>query len=110
VSFPSRPAVCLPLSFCALTCRVCSIFLYLVLGASFAGISFFVYKTYIEAFFPQAKKAKAPKKVAKVVEEPLSGGEGTATGADKGYDESWIPLDHINRPSAKRVKSGTKKN
>lgn len=80
--------------------------MYVVLGAAFAGTSYFVYKTYIEAFFPQAKKTRAPKK-AKVVEvEPLSGGEGTATGADKGYDASWIPTDHINRPTAKRVKSG----
>lgn len=85
-----------------------SIFLYLVLGAAFAGTSYFVYKTYIEAFFPQAKKTRAPKgKQAKLIEkEPLSGGEGTATGADSGFDESWIPKDHINRPTAKRVKSG----
>ncbi|ETS80146.1 hypothetical protein PFICI_07675 [Pestalotiopsis fici W106-1] len=81
------------------------IFLYLVLGAAFSGVSYFVYKTYIEAFFPQAKKQRAPKK-AKVVEaEPLSGGEGVATGAEK-FDASWIPEDHINRPVAKRVKSG----
>ncbi|KAI0122971.1 hypothetical protein BJ170DRAFT_642822 [Xylariales sp. AK1849] len=84
------------------------IFLYLVLGAAFAGTSYFVYKTYIEAFFPQAKRSKGNKKAKAVTieREPLSGGEGTATGADKGYDDSWIPLDHINRPTAKRVKSG----
>ncbi|KAH8664053.1 hypothetical protein BX600DRAFT_436621 [Xylariales sp. PMI_506] len=82
------------------------IFLYLVLGGAFAGISYFVYKTYIEAFFPQTKKPRPAKKVKPVEQEPLSGGEGTATGADKGYDESWIPMDHINRPTAKRVKSG----
>ncbi|KAI1853429.1 hypothetical protein JX265_012720 [Neoarthrinium moseri] len=80
------------------------IFLYLVLGAAFAGTSYFVYKTYIEAFFPQTKKAKAPKKTKVIEKEPLSGGEGAATGAD--YDESWIPQGHINRPVAKRVKSG----
>lgn len=85
-----------------------SIFLYLILGAAFAGTSYFVYKTYIEAFFPQTKRSKSTKKVKTVTleKEPLSGGEGAATGADKGYDESWIPLDHINRPVAKRVKSG----
>ncbi|KAI4601773.1 hypothetical protein KJ359_010637 [Pestalotiopsis sp. 9143b] len=82
------------------------IFLYLVLGAAFAGTSYFVYKTYIEAFFPQAKKPRAPKKAKVVESEPLSsGGEGVATGAEK-YDESWIPQDHVNRPVAKRVKSG----
>ncbi|KAK9774224.1 hypothetical protein SCAR479_09088 [Seiridium cardinale] len=82
------------------------IFLYLVLGSAFAGASYFVYKTYIEAFFPQAKKTRAPKKAKIVEKEPLSGGEGAATGTDKGYDASWIPSDHINRPTAKRVKSG----
>lgn len=85
-----------------------SIFLYLFLTAAFAGVSYFVYKTYIEAFFPQAKRSRSAKKakVITVEKEPLSGGEGAATGADKGYDESWIPMDHINRPAAKRVKSG----
>ncbi|ORY71836.1 signal sequence receptor alpha chain [Pseudomassariella vexata] len=82
------------------------IFLYLFLSTVFAATCYFVYKTYIEAFFPQAKKPKTVKKVKTVEKEPLSGGEGSATGADKGYDESWIPMDHINRPTAKRVKSG----
>ncbi|KAI1312777.1 hypothetical protein F5Y03DRAFT_199107 [Xylaria venustula] len=82
------------------------IFLYLFLTGAFAGVSYFVYKTYIEAFFPQTKKPRTSKKMKVVSEkEPLSGGEGTASGNDKGYDESWIPADHLNRPVARRVKS-----
>jgi hypothetical protein len=85
-----------------------SIFLYIFLTALFAGTLYFVYKTWIEALFPQAKRSKSGRKVKKiVVEEPLSGSEsaGLTTGADKTYDESWIPDHHINRPVAKRVKS-----
>ncbi|CAJ2507686.1 Uu.00g088720.m01.CDS01 [Anthostomella pinea] len=86
------------------------IFLYMFLSAAFAGTCYFVYKTYIEAFFPQTKRAKGPKKVKTIEKEPTSGGEGAATGADnKGYDESWIPSDHLNRPAARRVKSGVAK-
>ncbi|KAH9883349.1 hypothetical protein F4778DRAFT_775290 [Xylariomycetidae sp. FL2044] len=65
----------------------CNIFLYLFLTTAFGGACYFVYKTYIEAFFPQAKRTKTPKKA-------------------KGYDESWIPTEHLNRPTARRVKSG----
>ncbi|KAI0135773.1 hypothetical protein F4814DRAFT_402489 [Daldinia grandis] len=89
------------------------IFLYVVLTAAFAGTSYFVYKTYIEALFPQPKRTPSTKTTKKsrtpatvIEKEPLSGGEGSATGTDKGYDESWIPSDHLNRPSARRVKSG----
>jgi hypothetical protein len=83
------------------------IFLYLFLSSAFAGTCYFVYTTYFEAFFPQAKKPRGPKKAKSTLEkEPLSGGEGTASGTDKGYDESWIPADHLNRPTARRVKSG----
>ncbi|KAL7625775.1 Increased recombination centers protein 22 [Parahypoxylon ruwenzoriense] len=83
------------------------IFLYLFLSAAFAGTCYFVYKTYIEALFPQTKRGpKGPKKgkTAAAEKEPLSGGEGSSTSADKGYDESWIPSDHLNRPTARRVK------
>ncbi|KAI1767486.1 hypothetical protein GGR53DRAFT_112577 [Hypoxylon sp. FL1150] len=86
------------------------IFLYLFLSAAFAGTCYFVYKTYIEALFPQTKRSggKGSKKTRVTLpeKEPLSGGEGSGTGTDKGYDESWIPSDHINRPAARRVKSG----
>ncbi|KAK4192906.1 increased recombination centers protein 22 [Podospora australis] len=92
------------------------IFLYLFLSGLFGATLYFVYKTWIEALFPQAA-ARRPatgkvggKKVKKTVEiEPLSGSESagaTSTGADgKEYDEAWIPSHHINRPVAKRVKS-----
>ncbi len=42
-----------------------------------------------------------------VAQEPLSGNEstGAATGTDD-FDASWIPSHHINRPVAKRVRSG----
>ncbi|KAG6000204.1 hypothetical protein E4U54_001510, partial [Claviceps lovelessii] len=92
------------------------IFLYLVLSAVFAGTLYFVYKTWIEALFPQAKRTKSysaggkkSKKMSPDVDAALSGSEsaGTATGS-KTYDESWIPEHHIHRPVAKRVKSGAK--
>lgn len=85
-----------------------SIFLYLFLTGVFGGTLYFIYKTWIEALFPQAKKApRAPKKTKVVdVTEPLSGNEspGVASGIDKDYDESWIP-DHLRRPTTKRTKS-----
>lgn len=84
--------------------------MYLFLSTLFAGAVYFVYKTYIEAFFPQTHKRgnRGAGKGVKPAEEKdaaLSGSEAVTTGTDKGYDESWIPTDHINRPSAKRVKS-----
>ena len=99
------------------TCN--SIFLYLFLTAAFSGILYFVYKTWIEALFPQAKRpsGKAARKSRKSAaaadadaDAALSGTEATspsaavATGAAS-YDESWIPEHHLARPGAKRVKS-----
>ncbi|KFA60921.1 hypothetical protein S40285_05784 [Stachybotrys chlorohalonatus IBT 40285] len=85
------------------------IFLYLFLTAAFGGLLYFVYKTWIEALFPQAKRARPPKKVVKTLETDanLPGAEATGvTLPGRSYDENWIPDHHINRPSAKRVKSG----
>lgn len=84
-----------------------SIFLYLFLTAFFAGTLYFVYKTWLEALFPQAKTARGPKKAKIAVPVPVADTDvdATATGSGKGYDESWIPDHHINRPIAKRVKS-----
>lgn len=89
-----------------------SVFLYLVLSFAFVGTLYFVYKTWIEALFPPAKKApRTPKKVRKVeADAALSGSESAATATgSKTYDESWIPDHHIARPAGKRSKSGTPK-
>jgi hypothetical protein len=87
-----------------------SIFLYIFLTAVFGGILYFVYKTWIEALFPQAKRPKTTKKIRKAeIVEPVNPDTQAAmvTGTDgKDYDESWIPDLHKSRPVAKRVKSG----
>lgn len=85
------------------------IFLYLVLTGVFGGTVYFVYKTWIQTLFPQAKRPKTTKKSKRAeVVEPASPTEttGVATGAETEFDASWIPAHHINRPVAKRVKSG----
>ncbi|KAH8679587.1 hypothetical protein BGZ60DRAFT_234091 [Tricladium varicosporioides] len=101
------------------------IFLYLVLLAGFSGTIYFIYKTWLEALFPQTKRggkggerakrsSGGSKKAVDVKDQDSAAGvDGPAvtTGATAGkaYDESWIPEHHINRPAAKRVKSGTSK-
>ncbi|KAI9676765.1 MAG: hypothetical protein M1829_002860 [Trizodia sp. TS-e1964] len=94
------------------------IFLYLFLAAAFAGTSYFVYSTWITTFFPQKRRSggrggERGTKTSRVgkkpdIAEPLeSPTEALATAiSSKGYDESWIPDHHINRPEARRVKSG----
>lgn len=79
------------------------IFLYLFLSGLFGGTLYFVYKTWLEALFPQAKRSKKPKQATIAVPVPVES-EDAVPG--KGYDQSWIPDHHINRPVAKRVKSG----
>ncbi|KAK3378386.1 hypothetical protein B0H63DRAFT_562401 [Podospora didyma] len=81
------------------------IFLYLFLTGLFGATLYFVYKTWIEALFPQARRTKpaSTKKVVKKIEvEPLSGSESAgATTAD--FDRDLIELH--KRPTTKRVKS-----
>ena len=89
-----------------------SIFLYLFLSATFAGILYFVYKTWIETLFPApaaSAKRGAPSTPAKK-KTPKNADDDSVAEATGKYDESWIPEHHINRPAAaRRVKSGSKK-
>lgn len=88
------------------------------LTGAFGGTLYFVYKTWIEALFPQAKRSntggRKSRKAAAAVEaasaDALSGNESTGAGTGtEDFDASWIPAHHINRPVAKRVKSGASK-
>ncbi|ESZ94516.1 signal sequence receptor alpha chain [Sclerotinia borealis F-4128] len=101
------------------------VFLYLFLLAAFAGTLYMVYKTWIETLFPQtrkggkggerAKRSSGGSKKAVDVKDQVSviGADGPAVTtqslAQQAYDESWIPDHHINRPTARRVKSGSSK-
>ena len=97
-----------------------SIFLYLVLLGVFTGTVYFIYSTWITTFFPQkrrggkggerAKKSSGgSKKVDPSEQVAVVGADGPAVTSSKVYDESWIPATHLNRPEARRVKSGTPK-
>lgn len=97
-----------------------SIFLYLVLLGAFAGTVYFIYNTWITTFFPQkkgrgkggerAKKSSTGlKKVDPAEQVAVVGADGPAVTSGAKYDESWIPAAHLQRPEAKRIRSGTPK-
>ena len=99
-----------------------SIFLYLLLGSSFAGTIYFIYSTWITTLFPQAKKSrgkggeraktstKGSKKVDPSEQVGVIGADGPAVASKAtAYDESWLPEGHLRRPEQKRSKSGTPK-
>ena len=80
----------------------------------FAGSCYFIYNTWIATLFPQktkgskvsSKRSTGASKKIDIQGSVVSGdGPATTTGS-KAYDESWIPEHHINRPEARRVKSG----
>jgi len=95
------------------------IFLYLFILAVFVGVIYAAYNTLVAPYFPakrskgkdgsRAKKSSGgSKKVDPADAVPVQGADGpaVASGASKGYNEEWIPAHHINRPEARRVKSG----
>ncbi|KAL8916263.1 MAG: hypothetical protein Q9208_008618 [Pyrenodesmia sp. 3 TL-2023] len=100
------------------------IFLYLFLLALFAGTIYFIYSTWIATLFPASKKPRAGKDASRA-RKSTSGSKtvdpadqvGVADGTDgpavnsgaKTYDESWIPEGHLQRPGARRVKSGKRR-
>ncbi|GAD91709.1 hypothetical protein AN2140.2 [Paecilomyces variotii No. 5] len=87
------------------------IFLYFFLLASFGGIVYFFYVTWIAPYFPQKRRAgkgvEGAKKsgAAKRVDEQgsASGSEVPVTSATT-YNAEWIPSHHINKPEARKVK------
>ncbi|KAI4124894.1 MAG: hypothetical protein LQ347_005562 [Umbilicaria vellea] len=55
----------------------------------------------VKRSFGQSKKVDPADQVA------VTGADGPAvTSSSKAYDESWIPAHHINKPEARRLKSG----
>ncbi|KAI9736591.1 MAG: hypothetical protein M1835_003321, partial [Candelina submexicana] len=94
------------------------LFLYLFLLAAFGGVIYFIYNTWIATLFPQKRRAGKggerakrssgqSKKVDPADQISVLGADGPAvTSGAKAYDESWIPTHHINKPEARRVKSG----
>ncbi|QDS77273.1 hypothetical protein FKW77_003914 [Venturia effusa] len=96
------------------------IFIYLLLAAMFGGTLLFIYNTWIKTLFPQTRRhgkggerARAStqgKKTAVAPTEQISviGADGPAVTASS-FDSSWIPPNHLQRPGAKRIRSGTPK-
>lgn len=96
-----------------------SIFLYLFLLTAFAGVVYFIYNTWITTLFPQKKRggkggerasrsSGQSKKVDPADQVSVVGADGPAvtTGAKAGgFDQSWIPAGHLQRPEARRVGS-----
>jgi hypothetical protein len=84
----------------------------------FGGSVYFIYNTWIATLFPQSVKggkggerakrsSGGSKKVDPSDQVTVVGADGPAvTSGAKAYDESWIPEGHLQRPEAKRVKSG----
>ncbi|PHH64934.1 hypothetical protein CDD81_3791 [Ophiocordyceps australis] len=89
------------------------LFLYFLLCALSTGIVYFAYKTWIETLFPLRRPVPARRSRRSLDADaasspsrgPVDAADATSSGA-KTYDESWIPQHHIQRPVAKRVKSG----
>jgi hypothetical protein len=98
------------------TNRTSSIFLYIFMLSSAAGVLYLFYTIWIAPYFPQkrTRTGEKPKKSSGGTKKIDPGESGDALGTDgpavttgaKGYNEEWIPAHHIQRPEAKRVKSG----
>lgn len=81
-----------------------------------AGVLYLFYNTWIAPYFPQKRTRSGDrvkrgsggtKKIDPGESAAALGTDGPAvTMGGKGYNEEWIPAHHIQRPEAKRVKSG----
>lgn len=100
-----------------------SIFIYLLLAAILGGTLLFIYNTWIKTLFPQtkgrgkggerARTSTQGKKPAVTPAEQVSvlGADGPAvtTASSRTFDSAWIPANHLQRPEAKRIRSGPPK-
>lgn len=80
-----------------------------------------MYTTWISTLFPQQPKRRAgkggeraktssrgTKKVDPSDQVSVAGADGPAvTSGSKAYDEAWIPQQHLKKPEARRIRSGT---
>jgi len=96
------------------------IFLYLFLASIFGGTCYFIYSTWIKTLFPQTKRggkggerartSTKGKRVDPADQVAVGGADGPATTSGaKTFDASWIPAQHLQRPEARRIRSGTPK-
>ncbi|KIW82321.1 hypothetical protein Z517_05348 [Fonsecaea pedrosoi CBS 271.37] len=86
------------------------LFLYFFLLACAVGVGYFFYTIWIVPYFPKKRKAVKGGKRSEVAKKVDSGvtsdSDGPAVATGKSYNEEWIPSHHIQRPEARRVKSG----
>ena len=93
--------------------KSCSIFLYVFILALGAGTIYFAYTVWIQPYFGTPKRkggdrTRKPRKVEPADIGSADGADGPAvTTGSKGYNEDWIPAQHLQRPEARRVKSGS---
>lgn len=91
-----------------------SIFLYIFILALGAGTIYFAYTVWIQPYFGTPKRkggdrTKKPRKVEAADAGSADAADGPAvTTGSKGYDEGWLPTQHLQRPEARRVKSGAR--
>ncbi|KIX08215.1 uncharacterized protein Z518_02871 [Rhinocladiella mackenziei CBS 650.93] len=86
------------------------LFLYFFLLACAVGVGYFFYTIWIVPYFPHKRRSGGgkkftPKKTDSGSVTSDNEGAGVSTGSTT-YKEEWIPSHHIQRPEARRVKSG----
>ena len=90
---------------------ILSLFLYCFLLACAVAVGYFFYTIWIVPYFPQQKRktAAGPKKTPRKIDSGAVTSDTetpTMSTGSKVYNEDWIPSHHIQRPEARRVKSG----
>jgi hypothetical protein len=90
-----------------------SIFLYIFILALGVGTIYFAYVVWVQPYFGTPKRkggdrTRKTKKVEAADVGPVDGADGPATTTgSKGYNEDWLPAQHLQRPEARRIKSGS---